>query len=202
MKSKKYYFKIGNITILIESNFNIKWNPFLIEFLLEETNDFDFFYRCINVDKLPQIAGKLIYQNDNLEIYQNDVYETRLFYLHLYHNAYMMLEEKETENIIFISNEFLDIVTRPQSFSIMNALALEKKLMIKDAFVLHSSYIIKDDEAILFTAPSGTGKSTQAELWKKYNNAIIVNGDRTLIKKKTTNGMHMAFQFVDHLKCA
>lgn len=35
--------------------------------------------------------------------------------------------------------------------------------------------------AILFTAPSGTGKSTQAELWKKYRNAEIINGDRAAV---------------------
>ena len=36
---------------------------------------------------------------------------------------------------------------------------------------------------MLFTAPSGTGKSTQADLWEKYENAEIINGDRTGIRK-------------------
>lgn len=48
--------------------------------------------------------------------------------------------------------------------------------------VLHSSYIITQrGEALLFSAPSGTGKSTQAELWRSTVGASIVNGDRTLI---------------------
>ena len=33
-----------------------------------------------------------------------------------------------------------------------------------------------------FTAPSGTGKTTQAELWKKYAGAEILNGDRVFIR--------------------
>ena len=38
--------------------------------------------------------------------------------------------------------------------------------------VLHSSYIITQrGEALLFSAPSGTGKSTQAELWRKFAGA-------------------------------
>ena len=50
-------------------------------------------------------------------------------------------------------------------------------------YILHSSYIVYQDQAILFTAPSGTGKSTQADLWKKYRDIEIINGDRTLLTK-------------------
>lgn len=48
---------------------------------------------------------------------------------------------------------------------------------------LHSSLIRYRGEAILFTAPSGTGKSTQADLWKQYEQADILNGDRSLIRR-------------------
>ena len=48
---------------------------------------------------------------------------------------------------------------------------------------LHSSLIFHEGEAILFTAPSGTGKSTQANLWEKYGNARQINGDRSLIRR-------------------
>lgn len=49
--------------------------------------------------------------------------------------------------------------------------------------VLHSSYIITQrGEALLFSAPSGTGKSTQAELWRKFAGAKVINGDRALVK--------------------
>lgn len=51
------------------------------------------------------------------------------------------------------------------------------------AIILHSSLIKINNYAILFSAPSGTGKSTQADLWVKYHNAEILNGDRSIIKK-------------------
>lgn len=56
-------------------------------------------------------------------------------------------------------------------------------LLSYGAFVLHASYIIQCGGAILFTAPSGTGKSTQARLWEKYRGARIINEDRVLIDK-------------------
>ena len=51
-----------------------------------------------------------------------------------------------------------------------------------EGFVLHCSYVEHNGKAILFTAPCGTGKTTQAELWHKYRGARIVNGDRALIR--------------------
>lgn len=60
-------------------------------------------------------------------------------------------------------------------------LSLERPLINKNTFGLHSSYIAYKNQAILFTAPSGTGKSTQAELWKYYKKAQIINGDRNFV---------------------
>jgi hypothetical protein len=59
-----------------------------------------------------------------------------------------------------------------------------------DAFILHASYIIYNGKAILFTAPSGTGKSTQAQLWSAERGAEIVNGDRVLVTRR--NGIFYA----------
>lgn len=61
---------------------------------------------------------------------------------------------------------------------------LQKALLAKDRPVLHGSYISWQNEGILFTAPSGTGKSTQARLWEEYMGAEILNGDRVLLGKR------------------
>lgn len=54
----------------------------------------------------------------------------------------------------------------------------------KDEFILHSSYVLYQNRALLFCAPSGTGKSTQAELWRTVRNTVTVNEDRVIIFKK------------------
>lgn len=61
--------------------------------------------------------------------------------------------------------------------------------------VLHSAYIVTPEgEAILFSGPSGIGKSTQAALWEQFAGAQIINGDRALldIGRKTANGIFYA----------
>lgn len=60
---------------------------------------------------------------------------------------------------------------------------LHSVLLQKGAPVLHASYIAYANKAILFTAPSQTGKSTQAGLWETFAKAEIINGDRTLVRR-------------------
>jgi len=62
--------------------------------------------------------------------------------------------------------------------------SLEKCAIQKSAMILHSAYICHQGQAILFSAPSGTGKSTQADLWEKYRGAKTVNGDRSFLAKR------------------
>ena len=54
-----------------------------------------------------------------------------------------------------------------------------------DGIILHSSCVKKDDRAYLFSARSGTGKSTHTHLWTKYlENTGIVNDDKPLLIKR------------------
>lgn len=46
----------------------------------------------------------------------------------------------------------------------------------------HAAQIAVKDTGILFTAPSGTGKTTQAKLWEKYRGARRICADRTLVR--------------------
>lgn len=48
--------------------------------------------------------------------------------------------------------------------------------------VFHASYIEVNGRGILFTAPSGTGKSTQARLWQRHRGAVILNGDKAAVR--------------------
>ena len=69
-------------------------------------------------------------------------------------------------------------------FRFMGTVGLHSVLLMKKAPIIHASYVGYNNKAILFSAPSRTGKSTQAELWKKYSGAEIINGDRVLLRQK------------------
>jgi len=59
--------------------------------------------------------------------------------------------------------------------------AIECYLSQHGGISVHASCISVDGEAVLFTAPSGTGKSTQASLWEAHLGARIINGDRPFV---------------------
>ena len=45
--------------------------------------------------------------------------------------------------------------------------------------------VTRQGQGILFSGPSGIGKSTQAALWQRYAGAEIINGDRALVRPDT-----------------
>ena len=76
---------------------------------------------------------------------------------------------------------------------LFDAGSIETMISAIGAVNLHSSFIRYEGGAILFTAPSGTGKSTQAGLWEQYTDAEQINGDRSVIR--CVDGVWTAFGF-------
>lgn len=58
-----------------------------------------------------------------------------------------------------------------------------KRILKYNGFLLHSSAVVYKDKAYLFTAPSGTGKSTHTSLWlKNLEGSYILNDDKPAIR--------------------
>lgn len=51
----------------------------------------------------------------------------------------------------------------------------------------HSSLISHQNSGIMFLGPSGIGKTTQAELWNQYRDALIINGDIVFVQETEKN---------------
>ena len=70
----------------------------------------------------------------------------------------------------------------------LEELAVYRKIAEKmpeyDTFLFHGSAVAVDGQTYLFTAKSGTGKSTHARLWRKLlgDRAVMVNDDKPLIR--------------------
>ncbi|MBR5157672.1 MAG: hypothetical protein IKW59_07905 [Clostridia bacterium] len=70
-------------------------------------------------------------------------------------------------------------------------------LFERNGMVLHSSCIEYNGNAILFSAPSGTGKSTHTRLWKEYYpKTNIINDDMPALRILTNeNGEQISYAF-------
>lgn len=61
---------------------------------------------------------------------------------------------------------------------------IAEKVLMYDTLLFHGSVIAVDGIGYLFTAKSGTGKSTHTRLWREYfgSRAVMVNDDKPLLK--------------------
>ena len=61
---------------------------------------------------------------------------------------------------------------------------IAEKMLEYDTILLHGSCIAVDGKAYIFTAKSGTGKSTHVSLWKKHfgEDVRIINGDKPILR--------------------
>lgn len=98
------------------------------------------------------------------------------------------LEEIEQEGVYSDHQRELEGLP-PYHFpdSYLETLAVYRKiamaLLPKGILLMHGSVIAVDGEAYMFTAVSGTGKSTHVRLWRKLfgERAVMVNDDKPLV---------------------
>ena len=106
--------------------------------------------------------------------------------------AYKVKEECEKPDMkIYVSDEVLaqkqaemPNLTLDNCEYLYTGAAFYSGLLYFGGFMLHSSAVIMDGKAYLFTADSGTGKSTHTALWQKAfgEKAEILNDDKPAIR--------------------
>ena len=172
-------YRIGQVNIEI---LHIRRNQFLerlVPFRITSGKP-DVTYEAKYGEKLPlSEQDTMIYKSKVLTVVVST--SRSIKYIHIAEGApYALVERRSSSDYtIFLQNDIFDYELHP--YVLPDLLHLERVLMEKGMVVLHSSYIESEGGAILFTAPSGGGKSTQAELWRKYKGARIVNGDKSII---------------------
>lgn len=105
-----------------------------------------------------------------------------------------LCEDKEPEFTLTVSDEEIEQELRLTPYEvtppICESTALYRKyiyvVMEKyDAFFFHCSSVAVNGEAVLFTAQSGTGKSTHRNLWLKNfgDRVTVINDDKPIIRR-------------------
>lgn len=101
------------------------------------------------------------------------------------------IDEQKIDMKLTITKEFCEIkqqenphLTLEQCEYIYAGSQFYNKLINLGGFLLHASAVVIDNKAYLFSADSGTGKSTHTKLWQKCfgDKALIINDDKPAIK--------------------
>ena len=142
----------------------------------------EYTYQIRVTDKIPLPDGEIIVRRPELTAYQTSTGESRLIGIKGQNSFYACYEEISNQQAeVFLSVKEISELHIDSIFT--SLFALERHIIKKDSLILHCAYMVYQGRAILFSAPSGIGKSTQAELWKQYRGSRIVNGDRALLRK-------------------
>lgn len=133
------------------------------------------------VPKLREPEGRQIFSGDGMQVYAIPDGQIRYkgVLVNNWQTAYLRNLRRGTESRVQIKKH--KNYQRITPVAALESMELEHQLIRHGGFLLHASYIEWNGEAILFTAPSGTGKSTQAELWCRHRGAQLVNGDRAAV---------------------
>lgn len=80
-------------------------------------------------------------------------------------------------------------------------LGFEGLLIRHDRICFHASCIRTEKGGILFSGPSGIGKSTQARLWCEHRGAELINGDRPILQKTAEGFLAWGSPYAGSSRC-
>lgn len=178
-----YRLRISGVGITIASPQPLpvteRFAPFLTE---EKQTDFLVEYREVPTLAVPW--GEPVYKGERFWVWQDgDGGFSRWFFDGMQDNACFARSRQDREDHVLvdyspIGRELVSDMGNCFAFS-----GWEMLLLQKEQLLLHASCVDTPLGGLLFSGPSGIGKSTQAELWRQYGGASLINGDRPILSR-------------------
>lgn len=113
-------------------------------------------------------------------------------WVYKYCKDYIINDDMKIDFSITIKNEDIEFERSRDELNskdeYLEILAVHRKISEKmpeyNTVLLHGSLLALDENGYLFTAPSGTGKSTHVRLWREYfgEKVTVVNDDKPFLK--------------------
>lgn len=176
---------IANLSIYMYSDHKItilkSFKPFLKNY---GCTRYDTVFHVIS--ELPQIDGNVVYAYTEYDVYKDK------------DGKYIWLYKDAVENGKPYAVKKADLENRKIDIWYLKAaekffsetgncffhVGWESILLHEQRFILHASCVDTPCGGILFVGPSGIGKSTQADLWCRYAEGTLINGDRVILSEE------------------
>ena len=188
------YYQFGNVTLVIDAPITFeRWDRMELFRTMQCNTEQRIVLNCRMEEY--EVPSDAVYLRN--EVY-SDFYQTKEDEICMY-APYINHEKKSLMWLVVPSGEdfyqpkqgteiYLNFYIHPEipkeylhMHELIKHIHLVHALQKFDVWILHSCYVSTLAGGILFTGNSGVGKSTQGDLWMRYADATIVNGDRSLI---------------------
>ena len=183
-RQKNIIIRFADISIGFRFPSRIDIPKELEEFLVEEGSETDTEYEICLLEQPLELPGSPICFYRGIQVYQTGEDVLR--------NYVPLTDENGCQVACLIRNNQKHTLYYPslkwdyysRELHLLHLIGIEEVLIRHQALLLHSSVVKLGEHTVLFSGPSGIGKSTQAKLWEKHLGANIINGDRCVIRKK------------------
>ena len=174
------YFCVAGVSVRLEADTHIAISDKMSPFLLSDAPE-NIGYEIIlkKTEKLPD-AG-IPYYSNGVSHYEMTDSGKRIFFSHNPGSAPFAVAEFYNNNRVILSYRSVAENMFDSTTAVFHKTGFENLLLDCNRLLLHCSFIIHKEKALLFSAPSETGKSTQARLWKDCFGAEIINDDRAAV---------------------
>lgn len=193
----EYRLKLADIKFHIRSERELDWNYSLINFRTEAEEPADiqaWFSWDWDALRAPQkempgpAEARRYYEDGRTRYFFRDGLRKRTLSGTVYDDG------MHTFRCYFNEKPFLQVPTNLAGC--LNSLPMMDIWAHYGALLLHAAQIAYRGKGILLTAPSGTGKTTQAKLWRDCRGAEILCNDRTIVRK-TDGKWHTYASYAD-----
>ena len=176
---RRYYFSVANVKIVVETDEQLDVTPYS-EFVIADQ---------VEPDILIETSDFLPENDDENKIFEESIRDRTLIWYKKENDGFLMRVKYGDEEKFYLdaNKDFSHIkimkIDEERDFSSMvfNAVGetiFKNYLCTRRGVILHAVAINWNNQGILFSGTSGTGKTTQADLWSRYKGSYIVNGDK------------------------
>lgn len=182
-RKMKYYITISGLSMAISTPEAVYWWEELRPFLMPVPADSVQVDYKIEFGICPVRTGIFLGDYTGFSFYRSgDEYLIKMKDVRAGHGQVvaLVLSPADMKGRIYLPEYYQNHKKEELNFSAF--LGIEIILPIFHRIMMHASAVCCHGEGILFTGPSGMGKSTQAELWRRWRGAEILNGDRAILQ--------------------
>lgn len=152
---------------------------------------------------LPEPCGDLIYRSESYEVYQDGNGGFAKWYFDGMHDFILFARvtsdlTKKRVLVEYLPSEKELVSTMGNCFSFGG---WERLMLQENRLILHASCVDTLYGGILFSGPSGIGKSTQAALWERFRKARLINGDRPILRRTDQNWLACGSPYAGSSRC-
>lgn len=189
MKNKPYYFKLADLTFLLEipeGKSIDRLLPSLLPFLCQAIQKEQLFLRLRLIDRCWSVREECLIAESNNDLGRLRLFKQKGLYMlnicsHYGTHKHLMCFGEGFMNI----DAFIDW-NDPYAGDVLNSMlrmAFSQAVIRKKGVSLHASAVVLNGKAYLFMGKSGTGKSTHASLWlDTFKDAHLLNDDNPVIR--------------------